>query len=552
MIKKLSFKKFSVNILIILSFLIISYLCLYSLINTHRIAFLGDIQFHWQRFNELHQDMMQGNWFPGFANHYFSEVGSDVMSLYPYITILPFSLLLYFIKSPVTFFNWIFFIFFFLTMILAYYSSLGFNKRRSISYLFAVTYSCLSNNLFWQNDIGMWLAIVLLPISIFGFLSFLKSDRWLELSIGVSLLVLTHVISALIVIITFIIWFLCDYRVITKRKLLQLVKAVIMTISCTSVFWIPALNLGLHNQLVNPDNMFMNGGVNWRNIFLDALLPYHYIIDHQFTLFTVNIVALVTAFIGLVTFKKLSKIDKQIYVVSIILLLAYSSLFPWQKLINTPVNLIQSPCRMYIIPQILLDYLFAVIIIHYVISERFNWIKMILVVLTVIAFQSQYQRQQIIHNLSGAQSQFIIYKGRSNSNFRSRIFNRTGRDDYYPQATARAHFYKQINRSLRSTINHTRFVNYGNDVIKFKDNHRRDLSLPYLYYHGVRYKVSVNGHQVSYACDNNHQLLKIPNVSLHKGTVKIKEIPTEMKSLSIMAFLLSLLIYIGFIIKRLI
>lgn len=551
MIKRISLKKIFLNVLILISFAIIAFLCLRVLISTHKIAYIGDLQFHWQRINEIHEDIMQGNWLPSFANNYFSELGSGVMSIYPYLTLLPFSFLLYFTKSPVVFFNWTFLIIFFLTMILAYYSSLGFNKRKAVSYLFAVVYTALSDDLFWQHDLGMQLAITFLPLVMFGFLSFLKSDHWLELSMGMSLLILSHVISSMIVLITLIVWFLCNYRIINKHKIIQLFKAVVTSLLCTSIFWVSALNLGLHNGLVSPANMFVKGGVDGNRIFLNALSPMNYILDRQFISFTVNAVALITVFMALFFFKRLSKFDKQIYIVSVVLILIYSSIFPWQLFSNTIVHVIQSPCRIYIIPQILLDYLFSVIVIHYLAADKFVYLKLVILLVGVMSFQFLIQSQQVSQNLVGRKP--VITRNRPNSAIESRIFDQMGRDDYYPKQVAQKRFDARLYRTLTPDLYGIKFANHGGGKISFRDRLKKPVVLPYLYYQGVKYDVMLNKHPVNYTYNAKH-LLEIPNSKMvHRNNlVQISEPMMPSKKLSIVAFFLSLIIYGYYLLKVLI
>lgn len=545
------FKKSSFlhNLVIIFSFLIFSYLCIALLISTHNVAFIGDLHFHFSRINELYANMKQGIFLPQFANTYFSGVGSAVMTVYPYLTLLPFAILNCFIKNPIIIYYIFLYSCFFMGMVFAYFSSFGYNRNRKISYIFAILYSMLSNNLFWQHDLGMQLAIVFLPLAIFGFLSFIKYNRWIELSVGMGLL-FSHIISFVLVLVVLMFWFLMNISKLTSKHILSFLKCAITFLLFTAIYWVPLITLLINNRLFFPEPWHDRVGTSGNRILLDAISPMNYISDHQFVHFTVNVVALIGLFLGIRYFRSFNRLDKQIYIIAVFLVFVYSFLFPWQ-LFQTLIQIIQTPGRIYIVPQLLLDYLFAIIIvkdIHFNKARFFNKIsvKIILILMCFCSFQMMIQYQHINQNIDHKESSEQVEKLINMPT----MANKMGNSDYYPFSTVKNHMNHYINNHKSLNINRVNFENKGNGVLYY--NHAKNLQkmvVPYLFYHAVDYKVTINGQKVR-TSSNKKGLMTVASLNElsgyklpQKGQIKISDAFRWEKIFGELSFLLALISY---------
>ncbi|WP_286135820.1 hypothetical protein [Philodulcilactobacillus myokoensis] len=97
-----------------------------------------------------------------------------------------------------------------------------------------------------------------------------------------------------------------------------------------------------------------------------------------------------------------------------------------------------------------------------------------------------------------------------------------GDNDYYPKATLNDNIVQYIINNKESNINNVNFNNYGNGVIHF-DNQQNNkyVVLPYLYYNGINYDVSINNKHYKIHHDQN-SLLKVLNFPKGKGIIIVK------------------------------
>lgn len=165
-----------------------------------------------------------------------------------------------------------------------------------------------------------------------------------------SLVVFSHIITAVLSALLVISLVVMNYRKIDKKSLL---KPVLFTILITTIFWIPFLALSYSNHIALPGISWQLTGVSFNDlitgIFSNSVyVPY------------INITAFIGLILSIINYKRLCKYYKQIFWIAVILIIVASPLFPWNLLNNTFVrSTFQRPHRLYVISQLLLCFLFS-------------------------------------------------------------------------------------------------------------------------------------------------------------------------------------------------
>lgn len=377
LINKLKHSVIIKNITIILSFILLAIFSYMLLINTHSILGEGDIAFHFRRIIELRDSIIHYNFFPLFSFNQYH--GSAVMMLYPYMNLYPIALLAIIIKSKIFLLYLYYIINASLLLLISFYSSYSTNKSFYISYLFSVIYG-LSSICFVEglDDFGEITSYACLPLVIFGCIAWIRNNKYIELSIGLMLIIFSHVLMAILSLMFIFIWIISNISKINKYRIISLIKFVLLTICITSIVWIPVIKFRLGSDIYTPAHPSLSYfyGVNSTSIIYLVKMGLSPISGN-----VPNIFAFLGIYITILFYKNISYILKRLLLISITFIFIGSNLFPWKYLPSTIFKIFgifQSPQRFFIIPQILLSYCFAVIIIKYVAYNNLTKLKKIL------------------------------------------------------------------------------------------------------------------------------------------------------------------------------
>lgn len=385
------YRSVCINSLIILSFILISVISVWSILNSHTIYGAWDLQFHMRRLLELNQSVKHGFFIAAPAFNYFHGALDTVM--YPDLNLYVMLLIMRLVRIKAMTIGIFLVISTFVSLTVGYYSSYSTYHLRTVSYLFTIIYTLSSYllALYLSNfDIGAITAYTILPMVIFSFINFLKRSSWLGLSTGISLIILNHILSSLIVIAFLLVCFLINVRLIDKKRIKNLVKAIILTVMVTSFFWVPFLYYTLLNrgQIFVPDTTPRMMGYNSR-FFIGAL-------HLSPTYYSISIFSFIAVILGAFAFRHFDRYVKQLYVLSVITIVGCSKLFPGGLVARYfPIaNVIQDLHRLYVIPQVGLSFIFALVIIRYV-----KWRKSALFILVILTLSMAIKSEQIMfHN----------------------------------------------------------------------------------------------------------------------------------------------------------
>ena len=542
------------NIFIILMFAVISILSGAFLLRSNFLIVLPDLSFHAQRIDDLRSSIINGNIYPTVALNRFNQTGSAVMAMYPKINLYPIVLMSFFIKSFVTLIHVTFILRNFLGLVLTYYSCYFYTKNKNVSMVFSVVYAIsliVLGNVITGFDLGVSSSTLFLPLVLFGSLDLLTRNNWIELTIGISTIVLCHVLNTIIVLIYLFFFFVINIRKfqqINTRK--SLYKFILCTTLITSFFWIPFIILFVNNKISSPIATLPLTGEAFNDMIIT---PFNGAEGAFLSLF-----AVLGLVVGIIYYKKMSKYSKQLFWISIIVLIISSQLFPWSMLDHTFIkNTFQTPARLYIIPQLLLSYIFSENIyrIHFINKKR--TFTTFFVIFIAVIFQVSKQEQIVNNNkptigMKSDYSKDIGFDLISKYGYKNLInSNRAGVIDYFPKESVsldneiRFHHATYDNGS-----NYIQMKALRNGIFTFNSNKKIfNFVLPFLYYKGIDYQVKLDGKDVK-GYPNKNSLMTINNIHKGKHRVQIIVHKTKAEIVSYILSLTGLLILIGSILRR--
>lgn len=345
----------------ILSFLVLSIACISILYIMNKSMFLGDdLKFHKARVDGLVQAYQHGNLFPKINYAYLNGFGyatgifySDFFLLVPVILqLVGFSPSVSYVCFLVTLT--------FATFLMSYFVRYQIDYSKSKSLLFSFMYSLSFYRyaaLTRRGALGEILALIFLPLILYGIYNILYKDykKWYLLTIGMSCLVLSHLISSLLVVVLITGFLLLNVKTLLteKDRLLSLVKATLTTIPLVSFYLVPIFEqLSFQDLNVNTKSSvyLSESGLTVKNFIMNTLLndPYE---------MSIGLIPVVLLVIYTFNWKKLSDFSKHLTI------LAYISLiFPVFKipfLDNTLINVIQFPWRTFSLATLLICWLIS-------------------------------------------------------------------------------------------------------------------------------------------------------------------------------------------------
>lgn len=344
---KIKKKHFYLNICIlpILSFAILSAIMLIPLFYTQQFAIFSDWSFHASRAEQIFQNLKLGQPLTYIASSTFGKVGSASFLFYPTFFLYPWAFLRFFF-SPITSFVLFLFLLIYATFLISYFCMYKFSEGNSTrSIIFSIIYTIAPYHLYLgitNYVLGEFIAYTFIPIVFMGLFNILFGDKnkWISLSVGMSLIFYAHLVSVII---------LCEYSVlifiisiainkgIKKKQLVNLIKATILTIILSSFVLIPFLT-----DFIGQDVTSVEKGINilfGADIFFTQSLT-----NNATNMGGLGIILLFVAFFGWYWIKN----DKQsqiIYCLGVFSAVIITSIVPWKLLQSTPFAVIQFPYR---------------------------------------------------------------------------------------------------------------------------------------------------------------------------------------------------------------
>lgn len=313
--------------------------------NTQKILTTGDIAFHFSRIKGLSSVFYGPINFSTFNNY-----GGGVNFFYPYLTLFP-AVIFYWITNNLILsyilYVWVLNI---CTIIITYQYGQKFFKRIDAAFLFSCLYSFYGYRLidiYQRSAISESIALTIIPIVLYYtyILLFEKKKCVISLAISMSLLIYTHVLSTFMSVIIISLLFLFSLFIYRKEKkemeylILDMTKAVGLTILLTAYAWYPMLQQVLYQKINRPfRTSLQERALNISDSLIGA-------VNNDLTTFTMGTIGVVSLIIPLLFLKKFVNKEKFIYFCAVATWFLSTNLFPWKILQKTPIQIIQFPWR---------------------------------------------------------------------------------------------------------------------------------------------------------------------------------------------------------------
>lgn len=352
---------------IVLFFCSTSIFFVFPLYRTHTILNGGDMTYHIIRIQELIANFKQGNWLPFLYTHFYHKTAYASSIFYPQYTLYPMAIIGVITRSVVTGFYFGIVFYTFLTQLIMYYIMRHLNRSILLSCFISFSYAFSTYrtiNGYSRTALGEFIAMTFIPLALYGMYSLMKRNRsgWLILSIGFSLIMLTHIISTVLTVVFLLIIFLIlIYNDHNKFGviMIDIIKAIGFTLMLSAIFWVPFLEQELSNHFDQPAvTRLSESSLGLGNFLIESanntMSVYQIRGNSWWDLINIGTLMVISIFWAIFNWKKLDRISRYGLTIGIITALLSTSLFPWDLLQRTPISVIQFPFRLLIFGTIFL------------------------------------------------------------------------------------------------------------------------------------------------------------------------------------------------------
>ena len=537
-------KKARTHILVIFLLMITSCIMSYAFLRTGLIETEGDWLFHASRVEEIYSNLQSGTWLTFISTHTMQKTGVGSFLFYPVVFLYPWAILKLLLNPIVAYYIW-YGIFNFLTFVISYYCMFFFSKNVYRSFVFSMLYTLLPYRLYLGHSVlGEFIATTFVPLAFLGIYEVLWNDkkRWYILSVGMTLLVYSHLLSAFmtceIMAIMLVIWLFNREK--DYSRLIYLVISAIITILLALPIILPFLtdyigtNIGAAYPGINPYNM----SDFWMNS-----------ISNTATNTSIGIVLIVTVLFGWYWIKD-RKLEFHIYLLGLLCLVCATSVFPWWSLRNTILGVIQLPYRyttyVGLFISVSASYLLVIFFVKY--FKKYNFSFFILGIMmigiggffgsvtnfskfveTINANGTTYLKRSTSKDVQNLPDRSQVDK--NNYKYQFEYAANPGETDYYPKVSQV--FNNQANAN--SIINNIGYIgdksvklspiSKPNELVfKIDSNSKTILDLPIVAYRNT--EVYVNGLKQEYSfSDRGTPKIKL---NIGKNNIKVKYIPSKL------------------------
>ncbi|NTN60044.1 hypothetical protein HQ769_13120 [Enterococcus faecium] len=313
----------------------------------------------------------------------FDHHGTMMNIFYPWLTLYPAFLFYKMMGNLVLSYTIYYFFITFLTMVVSYFSMKQIKNNRYISLLFSIIYTFSAYraiDIFHRASLGEAVALTFLPLILMGCYEIYIRDyqKWYWLSIGMTLVVYTHLLSVAMVSVfiggtLFLSFYFWDQKI---ARLLSLLKATVLTFFLSAGFLIPFIQQSRAQELKVPLGKELSGMAP--SDMLTHILNNNY---NNYTIGLFLFLGLIGAFIFI---KKLTADDLFIFFLGVFVLFCSTNLFPWQLFNHTPVKSLQFVWRLNGFSSLFIAYTMS-IVIYYIFSTKNNsWKIMVFTFLALI------------------------------------------------------------------------------------------------------------------------------------------------------------------------
>jgi len=408
-------KKKSLNILFLVIIYVFLSLIMFFTIRRNFVWGGDDVYYHLQRIQGLAYSFKHGDFMPGISTNYFGQIGYGINIFYPWITLVPFSLITMMVKNPINAYYIAIGAAFFVSFLISHYSMKEFSGSTKAAVAFSVIYNFSLYrliDLMTRSAVAEYIATIFLPLCFLGFYEVFFGDerKWKSLAIGMSMIIMSHVLSTFICVVVLVITLLAlIYKVSNyKKRIIAISKAVITTILATFIFTLPFISEELFQAFKQPSPGKLIG-TSAANLIISSVNNSSARMYGGNT-YNIGLLLIVFLFAGAFFYRRFTTKYRVSYILSVATFLMATSVFPWHLLQNTTFDVIQFPYRILMLTTFFVSVVAAEVInISLVNSSQKNVIGVISA-LSLIAYCSWYFSIQNVDQAESAltSKQFIV------------------------------------------------------------------------------------------------------------------------------------------------
>jgi len=358
MIKQLKLNKQSSLILLVMIYFVMSAI-MYLIIRQKFIWNGDDIYYQFQRIQGI-QHSKKTRVFPTLSTINFGKIGNGINLFYPWLTLVPFGIVGMFTNNPISDYYITLGLMFFISFLISHYSMYKLSGSTSQSIAFSMIYNLCNYRLIElipRASLAEYIATIFLPLCFVGLYEILYRNyrSWYVLAIGMSLIVMTHVLTSFMTVILFVIILVVSIPKMNQRikRMIALGYATLTTFLLSSLYLIPFLAEEKFQKYDQPDPQKLIGTDLWQSIVMGFNNSSRRMVEGNY--YNIGTIMLIIIVIGLISFKKMNLTNKNIYVLGVGGSIVSTSIFPWHLLQNTPLALIQFPFRLLMFTSMFLS-----------------------------------------------------------------------------------------------------------------------------------------------------------------------------------------------------
>lgn len=495
-----------------------------------------DIYFHLGRISAISDNIKNGNIFQGIYPGYFDNYGYANGLFYPDIFLYIPSLLVSLGINLILSYKFLIILINFFSILSIYTSIKGISKNKYACTLGTIIYAFSSYRLvdmYERAALGETLAFIFIPLVIWGIYEIIFKDKkkFYILVIGMSGLILSHIITTYIMgIILFILCLLNIKKLFKEKRIYYLILSAIITLLLTSYFLIPMLEQMKSQTFYysNTQNIeqfkLYKRSVPIYLLFLEIPNFFNVLFNTYWIPSGIGIIFLYLIY-KKYKHKEINDIFiNQCYFISIISLLLIAFKYFWKlKIIIKLFYPVQFPWRLYIVPTLLLTICGSILL------SRIKESKIII-------------KNTFLVSMISLISIFIICL------FPSRIINIDHYDAYFaeylPIEVDRDYINKRGNIiTTNNEVTHSFIKNGLNIKIDFSNNKYKNtyMELPLVYYKGYTAKNNKNNLEL-FKTENGLVGVKINDIE--SGTIDVRYEGTKISKITKYISIISFIVFI--------
>lgn len=550
-------KYFLTELSIVLLFIVLAYI--YIAIPLHKgIIYVGsDRMFHIERLEEAYQTLKSGHIVSLISTYSSSRVGQAINTFYPWINLIPYSIIRLFVVKPVSAYYLFMMAEQFLGLIVAYFCVLKLAKNRKASILFSMLYrfsTYMLINDFARADIGEAWATIFLPMCFVGSYMIFTSNakrKYVEgallLALGLIFITYCHILTTVMVIgilsLIYIVTFYFQTNKLEKFIYFSISAGIYLLGSLIIIF--PLIDtMGKVKIMIPNAEYFENYNLTFNTVFnkslenkLDANAPH------------IGIVILVVMILGLFFFKKSNLCQKIVYILGVGILFMSTSLFPWTGFVNTPISVIQFPWRMLTISILCVSFYF---VSQYDIQQLNKFIFVVIgaiIMVGVVSSEMNFILSQKNNIYASNEIDYADPWGKLLGNVG--YMHVLSKDyDYLPSAAYKDYLPEQSREIEDEVFHHYVYINGKKQIVPNRDikscyqgleyhiilqSRNNKIVLPFLIYNKNNYDVYINGLKLNTIVTQNSRLV-VNYEQSGNVTIKVKyRIPLSYTIMSILS-----------------